>query len=83
LPGERPDVTAARERGWATTAGEVTPGLASVASWIVGPDARVVAAVACVFLAGVGVDLVAVSTRVRAGADAITHTIGGHVGARQ
>jgi DNA-binding IclR family transcriptional regulator len=83
VPGERPEVTTTRQRGWATTAGEVTPGLASVASWIVGPDERVAAAVACVFLAGIGVDLDAVSVRVQEGANAITHTIGGHVGARQ
>lgn len=83
VPGERADVAVTRARGWATSAGEVTPGLASVATWITGPDERVVAAVACVFLAGVGVDLEAVATRVSAGARAITHTIGGTVDARQ
>lgn len=75
--GERPEVTATRDRGWSTTAGEVTPGLASVACWVTGPQGRTIAAVACVFLAGAEVDLAVVATRVRAGANAITHTIGG------
>jgi DNA-binding IclR family transcriptional regulator len=51
--------------------------LASVASWVPGPDGHVVAAIACVYLAGAQVDLASVSSRVRAGADSITHTLGG------
>ena len=83
VPGERADVQVTRERGWATTAGEVTPGLASVATWITGTDGHVVAAVACVFLAGADVDLERVAARVCAGARNITHTIGGHIDARE
>jgi DNA-binding IclR family transcriptional regulator len=77
VPGERPEVTAARERGWASSAGEVIGGVASVASWVMGPEGAVAASVACVFPAGVEIDVEAVTSRVRAGADAITHTIGG------
>ena len=56
LPDERPEVTEARRRGWAYTTGEVVPGLASVATWVT--DAHHgVASIACVFLAGVEVDL--------------------------
>jgi DNA-binding IclR family transcriptional regulator len=77
VAGERPEVTAARERGWAASAGEVIGGVASVAGWVMGPDGAVAASVACVFPAGVEIDVEAVTSRVRAGADAITHTIGG------
>lgn len=83
VPGERADVQVSRDRGWSTTSGEVTPGLAAVATWITGANGHVVAAVACVFLAGGDVDLDQVAARVCAGADAITHTIGGHSDARQ
>ena len=56
MPDERPEVTESRRRGWAYSSGEVIPGLASVATWI--PDQHHgVASIACVFLAGVEVDL--------------------------
>jgi DNA-binding IclR family transcriptional regulator len=70
LPDERPEVTEARRRGWAYTTGEVVPGLASVATWVT--DAHHgVASIACVFLAGVEVDLNATAARLVAGAGSI------------
>jgi len=77
IPGERRDVAAARRRGWSHTAGEVIPGLASIASWVLGPDGEVAGAVACVFLAGIEVDAAAMGTRVMTAALAVTHAIGG------
>lgn len=52
--GERPDVALARERGYATSRGEVIAGLESVAAPVVrgGHGGTVVGAVAVVFLAG-------------------------------
>ncbi len=44
---ERPEVTAARRRGWATSSGEVVPGMSSVAVPVSGHDA----AIAVVYLA--------------------------------
>jgi DNA-binding IclR family transcriptional regulator len=75
--GERAEVAAARVRGWAASAGEVINGLGSVASWIVGAEGTVVAAVACVYPAGIDIDTEAVAARVRAGAHTISRTIGG------
>lgn len=77
LAGERSDVAIAREQGWSHTAGEVIPGLASIASWVLGPDGHVAGAVACVFLAGIEIDARATGDRVMSAALAITHTIGG------
>ncbi|HEX4981497.1 MAG TPA: helix-turn-helix domain-containing protein [Ilumatobacteraceae bacterium] len=70
MPGERPEVAESRRRGWAYSSGEVVPGLASVATWVTDPH-HGVASVACVFLAGVEVDLNAIAARVVAGAGAI------------
>ena len=75
--GERIDVDLARRRGWAHTASEVIPGLASIASWVLGPDGEVAGAVACVFLAGIEIDANATGARVLAAAHAVTKTIGG------
>lgn len=75
--GERVDVTIARERGWAHTAGEVIPGLASIASWVSGSGGNVEGAVACVFLAGIEIDAIVTGARVMAAARAITDAIGG------
>jgi DNA-binding IclR family transcriptional regulator len=52
--GERPEVALARERGYASSRGEVIPGLESVAAPVVrgGWDGAVVGSVAVVFLAG-------------------------------
>ena len=70
MPHERPEVTESRRRGWAYTSGEVIPGLASVATWITDQH-HGVASIACVFLAGVEVDLNAIAARVVACANAI------------
>jgi len=77
VTGERSEVDVARERGWSHTAGEVIPGLASIASWVLGSDGEVAGAVACVFLAGIEIDANATGTRVMAAADAVTSAIGG------
>jgi DNA-binding IclR family transcriptional regulator len=70
LSDERPEVTEARRLGWAYSTSEVVPGLASVATWLT--DAHHgVASIACVFPAGVEVDLNAISAIVVAGADSI------------
>jgi DNA-binding IclR family transcriptional regulator len=50
-PGERPEVTAARERGWARSRGEVLPGMSSLAAPVV-DGGRALGAVALVFVAG-------------------------------
>jgi DNA-binding IclR family transcriptional regulator len=76
-PDERVEVSVARQQGWASSSGEVISGLASVASWILGPDGAVAAAAACVFPAGVHIDIDTVAARVVAGATTITHSIGG------
>jgi DNA-binding IclR family transcriptional regulator len=67
---ERLEVTESRRRGWAYTSGEVVPGLASVAAWVTDQH-HGVASIACVFLAGIEVDLNAIATRVVTGADAV------------
>ena len=77
IASERVDVTIARRRGWAHTAGEVIPGLASIASWVSGPDGNVAGAVACVFLAGIEIDPISTGGRVLAAARAVTNSIGG------
>jgi len=74
---ERREVAEARRRGWATSSGEVIPGLASVASWVRGPRDDVVAAIACVFLAAADVDLDEAGRRVRTAAEAVARAIGG------
>ncbi|MFC5833939.1 IclR family transcriptional regulator [Nonomuraea insulae] len=51
-PGERPDVTEARRRGYTRTTGEVIPGLAAVATPVISGTRGTVAAVAVVFLPG-------------------------------
>jgi DNA-binding IclR family transcriptional regulator len=73
-PDERPEITESRRRGWAYTSGEVMPGLASVATWITDQH-HGVASIACVFLAGVEVDLHDIAARVVAGADVINRRL--------
>jgi DNA-binding IclR family transcriptional regulator len=75
-PGERPEVADARRRGWATSRGEVIAGVAAVASWIDGPDG-LAGAVACIYPAGAEVEAHVLAQRVRAGATAIAHALGG------
>ena len=77
IAGERDDVASARWRGWSHTAGEVIPGLASIASWVLGPDGEVAGAIACVFLAGIEIDANATGVRVMAAAHAVTRAVGG------
>lgn len=50
LPGERPEVTAARQAGWTYTRGEVVVGLSSVAAPVVTAQDGVVASLAVLFL---------------------------------
>jgi DNA-binding IclR family transcriptional regulator len=71
LPGERDEVALARARGWSHTESEVLPGMASVASPVMGPDGSVEAAVACTFLAAAEVDIEATAKRVVRGATTI------------
>jgi DNA-binding IclR family transcriptional regulator len=48
-PGERDEITEARRRGWARSAGEVIPGLTSVAAPVFNRSAGLVGSVAVVF----------------------------------
>jgi DNA-binding IclR family transcriptional regulator len=58
-PGDRDALTAARRAGWASSHGEVVPGLRSVAAPVLGPDGGARAAVAVVYVDdGVEVDRV-------------------------
>src|SRR4051794_19557222 len=50
-PGDRPELQAARRTGWATSRGEVVPGLRSVAAPVLGPDGGARAALAVVYVA--------------------------------
>jgi DNA-binding IclR family transcriptional regulator len=51
-PGERPEVAESRDRGYATSRGEVLPGLSAAAAPILGRRGDVAGAVAVVFLDG-------------------------------
>jgi DNA-binding IclR family transcriptional regulator len=75
-PGERDELAEARARGYATSVGEVVAGVAAVATWIDGPDG-VMGAVACIFPAGIEVDIDHIARRVRAGARRVAHAQGG------
>ena len=72
-----------RQRGWATEAGEVTPGLASVAAAVVDHNGHPVAGIALTYPAGdptddpAGVAAEALAGEVRRTADALTRRIGG------
>jgi DNA-binding IclR family transcriptional regulator len=67
---ERPDVTEARARGWVTTAGEVLPGMRSVAVPLRSRGGRLVGAV-CVVFVDTPVDVDAIASRAVAGAGAV------------
>jgi len=71
VAGERRDVTLARRRGWATSAGEVVAGLASVAAPIADGSGGAAGAVAVVHLAAADVDTDAIGRRVAAAACSI------------
>src|SRR3954452_22721703 len=49
-PGDRPELQQARRIGWATSKGEVVPGLRSVAAPVLGPDGGARAALAVVYI---------------------------------
>jgi DNA-binding IclR family transcriptional regulator len=49
-PADRPALQQARRRGWASSHGEVIPGIRSVAAPVIGPDGRASAALAVVFV---------------------------------
>ena len=49
-PGDRSELLAARARGWATSHGEVIPGLRSAAAPVLGPDGGARAALAVVYV---------------------------------
>jgi DNA-binding IclR family transcriptional regulator len=50
VPGERPEVATARERGWAVTTGEILPGATGVAAPIVVPGRPTEASISAVWL---------------------------------
>jgi DNA-binding IclR family transcriptional regulator len=48
--GDRPELTAARRTGWASSHGEVIPGMRSIAAPVLGPDGGARAGLAVVFV---------------------------------
>lgn len=70
-PEERSEVTEARARGWAFTAGEVIDGLASIAVPVPGSDASI----AAVFLRGAEADHARIADRLIAAAGEIAATL--------
>ena len=74
-PGERPEVTAARERGYTLTSGEVVPGLSSVAAPVVPDAGECVASVAVLFLQEPPRDVEPVAERVCEAARAIARVL--------
>ena len=77
VDGERADVALARRRGWAVSAGEVVPGLASVAAPIDDGTGSAAGAVAVVHLAAAVIDTDAVGRRVAAAALSISDALDG------
>ena len=71
---DRPELRRAREAGWATSHGEVIPGLRSVAVPVVGPDGRARAAIAVVFV-DAGADVAHIGVAVRAAAEKVAAAI--------
>ena len=71
-PGDRPELVAARPRGWVSSLGEVIPGMRSVAAPVRRPDGSTAGALAVIFVdrtvddAEVGAVLVAAADRVSA-----------------
>ncbi len=49
-PGDRPELAQARRDGWASSHGEVIPGMRSIAAPVLGPDGGVRAGIAVVFV---------------------------------
>ena len=77
LADERRAVTVARGRGWAQSAGEVVPGLGSIATWIPGPGDQPIAALACLYLSAQAIDSDQVGERLREGAAQIATALDG------
>jgi len=73
-PGDRPELAAAREAGWATSRGEVIAGLRSVAAPVLGPDGGARAALAVVYV-DESVDVARVGAAVRAAAAKVSATL--------
>jgi len=71
--GERPEVTAARERGWASSHAEVYPGLRAVAAPVVDDAGTCRGAVCVVFVADLDVD--PLGQRVRAAARSVASAL--------
>lgn len=69
-PNDRNALTEARRRGWASSHGEVIPGIRSIAAPVVGPDAAVRGALAVVFVDD-GVDAESVGRTVVAAAEKV------------
>ncbi|MFW3171630.1 IclR family transcriptional regulator [Geodermatophilus sp. CPCC 206100] len=66
-PEDRPELVAARRTGWATSRGEVIPGMHSVAAPVLGPDGRARAALAVVYVDG-SIDVARIGRAVAAAA---------------
>lgn len=77
IDGERADVTEARQRGWASTNGEVIAGMGSVAAPIDGTDA----AIATVFLSGALPSLEPIAERLVSAAASIAEQLSRHTDA--
>ncbi len=69
-PGDREELRTARRQGWASSHGEVIPGIRSIAAPVRGPDGGARAAMAVVFV-DEGVDTTRVGEAVSAAADQV------------
>ena len=69
-PGDREELRTARRQGWASSHGEVIPGIRSIAAPVRGPDGGARAAMAVVFV-DEGVDTARVGETVSAAADQV------------
>jgi len=67
--GERPDVSQARQQGWAQSTGEVISGLGSLATWIAGNDGIAIGAVACLYPGEPPEDLTLITDELNRSAD--------------
>jgi DNA-binding IclR family transcriptional regulator len=74
--GERPEVTEARERGFARSTGEVVPGLGSIATWVPAGDAEPAAAVAVLLVGDPPADSAHIVSELRHSAASISRRLG-------
>lgn len=74
-PEDRPTLVLARERGWASSLGEVIPGMRAVAAPVRHPDGSTAGALAVIFV-DQAVDDVAVAARLVAAADRVSAVLG-------